>query len=264
MSSVKSALRVLEILEGFAEAGHSLRLKDVATRLGYPISSTAALLKSLSEYGYLSFDRTSRHYFPSSRISELGSRLASSAIENGILIEAMNALLRETGELVVAGTPNDIHIEYVKALRSTQDIQLYSPSGTRYLMVQSGMGTLLLSRMEDSVALRIYRRTVAAGQLDPAAFSEANLLARIRKARESDYVFTRASDYVTATGHKGGAMIAMLVPTPANYRPLALGVGGPAARLKANMAVTLQHMRIEIERIADVVTGSVPIPRLPQ
>jgi DNA-binding IclR family transcriptional regulator len=261
MVAVKSAVRALEVLEQFGELRQPLRLKDIARNLRYPTSSTAALLKSLADCGYLTFDRNSRQYYPTSKLPDLGSRLASATLEDGSLMDTMHTLQQSTGELIVVGTPNDIFIDYIKSLRSTQPIQLYTPAGTRRLMIQSGMGWLLLSRMERMNTLRIYQRTIVAGELRPSDFSERQLVDRLQKLRDSDYVFTRSSDYVKTTAHIGGAMIAMLVPTPPGHRSLVLGVGGPADRLSKNREDIVKQMRSEIERLADVVEGKAP-PRI--
>ncbi len=252
-AGVKSAIRVLELLEQFGEAQGPLRLKDVAIRLGYPVSSTAALLKSVADRGYLSFDRKSRQYFPTNKISDLGLRFSTGAIEGAALNEAMEALQRSTQEFVAIGTPNDIYIDYIKSLRSTQMIQLYSPAGTRRLLIQSGMGWILLSRMEETMAVRIYRRTVAAREINSRAFPEAELRSQLRKIRGREYVFTRSSDYVRTEAHVGGAMISMVVPTPPNHRALVLGVGGPADRLEQNLPRIVASMRAEMERLGEIV-----------
>ncbi len=255
MSDVKLALRVLKILELFGEAGESLRLKDIAERLQLPTSSTMSLLRSLTEAGYVSFDRASWKYFPTSKVSDLGSKLSSMLVEETLLKDAMHSLQQSTRELVVLGTPNDIYLDYIQSLRSTQEIQLYSPPGTRYLMIQSGMGLLLLSRMENAIVSRIYRRTQAERQISAKLFSEAELFDRIEAMRGQDFAFTRASDYVKATGHAGGAMISSIVPTPPNNRALVLGVGGPADRLERNEKEIVSLMRKELDRLADAVVG---------
>jgi len=58
--SVKSACRVFEILEHFKDAKQPLRLSAIAERLHYPLSSTAALLSTMAEQGYLQFESVSR------------------------------------------------------------------------------------------------------------------------------------------------------------------------------------------------------------
>jgi DNA-binding IclR family transcriptional regulator len=251
-ASVKSAIRVLEVFEQFGEAQGPLRLKDVAARLGYPVSSTAALLKSISDRGYLTFDRISRQYFPTNKIPEIGLRLSAAAIEGRALDDAMEALRDATSEFVAVGTPNDIYIDYIKSLRSTQPIQLYSPAGTRRLMVQSGMGLLLLSRMPEAAALRLYRRTVSAREISQREFSEAQFLTRLRKLRDRGHVFTRSSDYVRTSAHSGGAIVAMIVPTPPSHRSLVLAIGGPAERLEKNLAHIVRSMETEVGRLSDL------------
>jgi DNA-binding IclR family transcriptional regulator len=256
MNKVKSAIRALQILEQFGEMQQPLRLKDVAELLRYPISSTAALLKSLADYGYLSFDRNSRYYYTTGKLPELGARLTSTAIEEGALMDAMQALQQSTGELVVVGTPNDLYIDYIKALRSTQPVQLYTPAGTRRLMVQSGMGWLLMSRMDRIAALKIYRLSVTSRLIQASELSEKQLMDRVQKLRSENYVFTRGKDFVRSNPHFGGALVSMIVPTPANNRSLVLGVGGPVARLTKNRDKIVKHMRAEMARLAEKIEGN--------
>jgi DNA-binding IclR family transcriptional regulator len=128
-------------------------------------------------------------------------------------------------------------------------------------MVQSSMGWLLLSRTERVAALRIYRRTISAGELHRSEFSERQLIDRLQKWRDSDYVFTTFSDFVKSTPHVGGAMVAMLVPTPPNNRSLVLGVGGPADRLSKNRNKIVKHMRLVLELFADRIEGCQISPR---
>ena len=253
MNDIKSAVRVLSILEEFGRQRQPLRLKDIATGLGYPVSSAAALLKSLVSSGYLSFDRNSHYYYPTDKLPDLGTRLASAAIEEGILMDVMGALQQSTGELIVVGTPNDLYIEYVKVLRSTHPIQLYSPVGTRRLAIQSGMGWLFMSRMDRATALKIYRRTIATGALRASEFSERQLVERLESLANRDNVFTTYNDYVSRNAFFGGAMLSMLVPTAAHNRALILGVGGPADRLTKNREKIAKQMRTELRRVATLL-----------
>lgn len=251
-ASVKSAMRVFEILEKFKEVRQPLRLKDLCEHLGYPVSSTAALIKTIADQGYLHFDQTSRAYFPTPRLAQLTNWVGGANFEHGPVLDAMRRLQRMTGELSVLGTPIGIHMEYVETLRATHVIQLYNPPGTRRLLVQLGMGWLMLSRMPEATATAIYKRTVTLGKVDATEFPLEDFLARLAQMRKQDFAFTRASDYVRPnTAHWGGAMISMLVPVPPNHRRLAIGIGGPAQRLDDNHDALLAALRTEIARLSE-------------
>lgn len=56
-SNVKSATRVLELLEFFAEHRIPMSTADVVNVLGYPQSSTTVLLQTLTRLRYLEYDR---------------------------------------------------------------------------------------------------------------------------------------------------------------------------------------------------------------
>src|SRR4051794_8560152 len=70
---VKSAARVLEILEFFDEERAPATARKVAQALGYPQSSTSALLHSLVASGHLRLDARAHTYLPSLRVAMLGS-----------------------------------------------------------------------------------------------------------------------------------------------------------------------------------------------
>jgi DNA-binding IclR family transcriptional regulator len=254
--TVKSAVRVLQVFEYFKDVRRPARLKEIVARLGAPTSSTAAILKCLQDEGYLQFDQGSRCYFPTPRVSQLASWIPPATFEQDIVHDALRRLQKSTGELIVLGTPNGIHMEYVETLRSTQGIQLYAAPGTRRLMVQTGMGWLLLSRMPESAALSVYRKAVARGEIAESEFPPEALRARLDEMRRRDHSFTHAAEYVRPTAHWGGAMIAMLVPVPAGHRKLTVGIGGPGERLKQNYDAILTALRAEIAGIAAAVPAA--------
>lgn len=251
--SVKSAVRVFEILEHFKAVRQPMRLTDLAAQLGYPISSTAALVKTLVDSGYFHFDGNSRVYFPTSRLSQLTNWIPTPNYEGGPVLDALHQLQRSTGEMIVLATPVGVYVEYVTTLRSSQAVPLYAPPGTRRLMVQSGMGWLMLSRISETAALDIYQRTIGLGELSEKELRRESFLARIEQMRQQDHAFTTAKDYVRPTSHWSGAMMAMLIPVPRKHRRLAIGVGGLAERLNAQSEQIRAQLRAEVARLSDVV-----------
>jgi DNA-binding IclR family transcriptional regulator len=236
----------------FREARRPLRMKEIVDRLGYPPSSMSGLLKTMAAQNYLAFDPAARTYYPSARLAQLVSWIPAVAFESGPVAQALRNLQRATGELVVLATLDDVHVEYVEALRSTQAIQLWSPPGTRHLAVNLGLGWMFLARAPAQTADRLYRRTVELGLLSEAAFPPAALRARLAEVKDQDVLLTSANNYPSNLhpGHVGGGMVWALVPTPPNHRPLGFGIGGPADRLASNLDIIAAALRRECAVLA--------------
>jgi DNA-binding IclR family transcriptional regulator len=96
---VKSAGRVLEIFEFFAHRYGPATVSEVAAALGFPLSSTSVLLKSLLALGYLEYEPRAREYQPTIRFAVLGTwifeRLFADEEEIPRLMDELQA---ETGE----------------------------------------------------------------------------------------------------------------------------------------------------------------------
>lgn len=250
---VKSATRVFDILKAFEEVRKPLRLREIVNRSGFPTSSTAALLKSMTSEGILSFDRHERTYFPTERLLQLVYWLAVAAYETDAVKTAMLNLQANTGEFIALGTVNDIHVEFIDTMRSSHDIQYWNPPGTKRLLIQSGMGWLLLGQRSGSAIANIYKRTIKTGAFKSRDFSLERLISIVEKARRREFLFTRPSDFLEHPAQSGVGMIAMLVPLPANHRPLVLGVGGPADRLSVKRAEIVKLMQTEVLRLEQIL-----------
>ena len=246
---VKSAARAFDLLEAFARARRPLRLRELTEELGWPRSSLAELLKSMTAQGYLVFDRRGFLYRPSPRLAALVGWVEGDRFEQGVVAPAMARLRDVTGELVVLGTPVGIHLEYVETLRATEELQLYIAPGTRRLMVQNVGGWMLLARAAPGVAEALYRQTLEAGALTRAEFSLADLRRRLEEHRGLDIAFSTARDYVRPTAHWGGALTAALVPVPPGHRPLVIGIGGLAERLERKRGLIETALRREMAAI---------------
>ena len=179
----KSARRVFDILELFRVRQCPLRLKDVVDSLGMPTSSAAALLKTMAQMNYLSFESTSRAYLPTLRLSQLGSWVTAANHEGGPIQEAVRRIGRKVGETILLGTPTDIYVEIVDILRARQPLQYYTTVGTRVLLAHSGLGWPLLSALPDEEIAKIYRRTVRQRKIERGVSSLNRLKSGIAQVR---------------------------------------------------------------------------------
>jgi len=240
----KSARRVFDILELFRERQCPLRLKDVTDSLVMPTSSAAALLKTMTQMNYLSFESTSRAYLPTLRLSQLGSWVTSANYESGPIQEAVRRIGRKVGETILLGTVTDIYVEIVDILRARQPLQYYTRVGTRVLLVHSGVGWPLLSELTDAEVARIYRRTTRLKKIERGVSSLVRLNAGVAQVRRDGYCLSRGM--VT----RGVGVVGMMLQTPPNHRRLAIGVAGPQERIEKNLTRILAAIRAETARLA--------------
>jgi len=240
----KSARRVFDILELFRERQCPLRLKDVTDSLVMPTSSAAALLKTMTQMNYLSFESTSRAYLPTLRLSQLGSWVTSANYESGPIQEAVRRIGRKVGETILLGTVTDIYVEIVDILRARQPLQYYTRVGTRVLLVHSGVGWPLLSELTDAEVARIYRRTTWLKKIERGVSSLVRLNAGVAQVRRDGYCLSRGM--VT----RGVGVVGMMLQTPPHHRRLAIGVAGPQERIEKNLTRILAAIRAETARLA--------------
>lgn len=253
----RSALRVFEILELFRVERRPLRLKDFTTALNLPASTTAGLLKTMAGQGYLSWNPASRSYFPTPRLGHLAAWVPGVAFEATAVTQAMHNLHRATGELVVLGSPNDIYVEYLEAIRSTHGIQLWIPPGTRLPMINLGMGWLFLSRMTAQDAHQIWHRTIESGVLRARDVPEAELNRKIVTLSGQAILFTHTTSYPQGLhpGHPGGGMISAIIQVPRGHRLLAIGLGGPEDRLEEKFEEYRGVLARELAVLAEYAHG---------
>ena len=90
--SVKSAGRVLRILEFFDEIQRDARVAEIAERLSFPQSSTSILLNCLVDLGYMDYLPESRTFLPSPRVTLLGTWLDKGPVRNGSLIRMLEEI----------------------------------------------------------------------------------------------------------------------------------------------------------------------------
>jgi DNA-binding IclR family transcriptional regulator len=227
-SSVKSALRVIEILELFRKSREPKAMTEISAELGYPQSSATVLLKTLTVLGYLNYDRRSRRYFPTLQVTSLGEWIPEALFGKTRMLEAMHEVHAETGETVSIGTCNDIYLQYVAIVQSIHAIRFHVDQGTMRLLTKSTLGWLLMSTMPDEKVDNIIRRANIATK-DPAdRVRVPEMMEKVRSIRGRAYCATENVPFL------GGGTICVLLPVTLNGQPAVLGLGGAAERVKQN------------------------------
>lgn len=218
--TVKSAGRVLEILEYFDDVQHPATVMEVADTLGYPQSSTSALLRSLVSLGYLDYDRYKRTYVTSHRVALLGNWVNSDFISEGSIISLMKELGEMTGDTIILAMRNGLYMQYIHVIQATSAARLHVTLGTTRPLVASGTGFAMLSTLTNHEIRRIVMRVNAdTGDRKPLV-KLSDVMQHVCHAREKGY--TLSCDMVT----RGGGVLAAPLPAPQGNPTLVIGIGG--------------------------------------
>lgn len=236
-SPVKSAVRVLEVLDFFRQQRRPASLKAIADRLQYPPSSATVLLKNLTDLGYLSYDRGAREYFPTLRVASLGDWINHELFGRGEIFELMQDLHSATGEAVSIALQNDIHLQYIRVIQSIHPLRFHTEEGSLRPLTQSVTGWLILSTHSDAMVERLVRRaniaTPASQERQPLALMQE----RVAQARREGAMYSENIPFA------GGATVAALLPVKVQGKAVVLGVGGTIERIRPNRDKYLQMLR---------------------
>lgn len=237
---VKSARRVMEILELFDEVQAPMQLIDISRRLNYPAASALALLKSLQAMDYMAFDPIQKSYSPTIRVAMLGGWIQGQVFLNGAIVSLMNALVEQIGETVMLGMQNDIYAQYVHTVQSAKSLRYFLKPGTLRPIWRSATGLALLAAQPDEQVRKLIKKINA--RLDPndLPIKEPALLDELAQVRHQGYGY---SDQL----NEGISAISILLPYKANGRAVAIGIGGPTTRVKPRLLELVQLMHSLIE-----------------
>lgn len=243
---IKTAGRVFEVLEYLREVRRQVTVREVSERLGYPLSSAQVLMKSLATLGYLRYDRRARAYFATPMLARLGDWVLESLHAGGDLFRALEQVARDTGLTTILGVENDIYAQYAHVVLGRGALQFNVQTGTRRVLCMSGLGWTMLATRDDGEIARVIQRTNlrlgASGQtVDPGY-----VMARIRETREQRYAFSRG------TVTEGVGIVAIALPPGPAHELMAVGVGGPIARLELERDAIVRTIR---ERVLPAAPG---------
>lgn len=223
---VKSAARVLEVLEHFAVTHVPSTVAEMSRTLGFPQSSTSKLLSSLERLGYLQHDAATRTYRPTLRVLLLGAWLHDDIFGEGSLVSAMDALRRRTGHTVLVGMRQGFQVRIILVLRGLRSDAVQLATGTVASLVTSAVGhALLAGDMEDQLG-RVLRRANAEERDTRRRVALSALLEQIQTVRQRGWACRPSATL------PGRGVVAVPLPRLPGQPELAIGLGASQSRLE--------------------------------
>jgi len=235
-TSVKSAVRVMRVLEYFDGVRRPAGVIEVAQALGFPPSSTSGLLHSLVELGYLVQD-AQRNYRPTPRVTLLGAWIDPQLAPHGPVLSMMNELGAATGETIILGIAAGMSVRYLHVVPATKPMRLHVGPGEVRPIALSGIGRLLMAGMGDDEVRQIVFRHNALQPDDQARLS----FAAVRRDIEG----IRACGYAVSIDRfsRGAGLVCVALPsspTPELAAPAAVVHGAPMAVAVAGLSSTIR------------------------
>ena len=239
---IKSACRVFQLFEFFAERRRSASVADIVEALGYPQSSASVLLKTLTKLRYLEYNRFTRQYVPTLRVALLGSWIHDQVFSQTSLARLVDDLHTATGATVIVGMQNDIHVQYIHMVQASRSqLHWYIKPGSLRPLCRAAVGRVLLSQKTDVDVIYLLRRINAEERNLSKHLSESALLHELDIVRQQGYAYTEG------TVNPQAGVIAMQLPTPASQPHMVIGIGAYIAELRTRREEFVEILKKTIQ-----------------
>jgi DNA-binding IclR family transcriptional regulator len=195
---VKSAARVLDVLELFSMRQAPLTVTDVARKLGFPKSSTQGLLTTLAGRGYLAREGVAYLLPPELRsggyVGGVRARLVSRAEP------ILQRMARESKESAFLGALVGHQIQYLSKELSRHEVRYDAPLARARPVYCTSIGIAILAHLEPPVAARILNRTKLV-KITPNTVTSRDAIDRtLERTRRTGYAEVKDANVMGASG----------------------------------------------------------------
>jgi IclR family transcriptional regulator, acetate operon repressor len=227
LMDVKTAVRVFDVINLFAEVRQPMIYSEIARRTEIPLSSCHALLQTMVAKGYLYAPGVKAGYYPTQRLLHVARDICSEDPLTIVFQPLLSALRDATNETAALATLAGTRVVYLDVMESRQKIR-YSdePGGFMYLHA-SAAGKALLGALAPGAR----RKLLDACEPFPA-FTDGTIIERATLEREVDEGVARG--WHRSTGENVEDVAGLSRGFLIHGEPFALVIGAPKARLLKN------------------------------
>ena len=147
MSLVKSATRVLDILELLSRQPDGLSLKEINEGLSIPLSSCHELMRTLNHRGYVAKDSSNHTYGLGMKLFQLVDTHADNVDLFKIADQVLGRMSRVCGETVSLASREGTDVVFMHKKTSSNVIRVVNPVGTRLPAHGSALGKVILAEL---------------------------------------------------------------------------------------------------------------------
>ena len=228
VSISRSVGRAFEVMEVFKETRRPSTATEIRQKLGCPHSSVVAVLHNLVELGYLSYNESAHRYFPTGKLSSLGTWVQPVLKGSGKIRYIADAIALETGHSTAIACRNSffLNIVYVRRGHNPQSEQFSAGIGVS--LARSIPGIAILAQMTDDEVRETVQKI---NQWSKKARAEQQsdldeVLAAVHTARE------RGAAVGFDWSFEGTGAVAVPLRSPFDNNLLTISTTGPTRLIK--------------------------------
>ncbi|MFD0717015.1 IclR family transcriptional regulator [Paenibacillus sp. GCM10027626] len=186
---VKSADRVMDILELFSPTDEKYNLTEIAKLLDMPPSSTHLLLQNMLARGYLETDESGKYFRLGYKIFEISNMFTKSTTLLSEFERVGSHAAAEMNESVMLGIRTGDQLLYI-AQKNPPDPRRFSIQFTQSLpLYASASGKIILSGLSDSAIRKLYPHDNLQALTNRTITTVSSLLDELRTIRSEAISF---------------------------------------------------------------------------
>ena len=242
-------IKGLRLLEVLAARAQPVGISELAQELEMGASNVHRLLQALVELGYAVNEGGRGGYRASLKVWELGAQALHKLDFRETAAPAMRWLLAETNETVHLSVLSGEEVIYVDKLDSPEPVRAYSVIGGRAPAYCVATGKALLAWREESPTSLLTVRPLQTFTRSTLADTSA-LAIELERVRQQGYAINRGEWRPSVWG------IAAPIFDGRSRVVAAIGISGPAARIRARGLKRLSEQVVQAARQASVLPAA--------
>ncbi|WP_240041393.1 IclR family transcriptional regulator [Paenibacillus ginsengarvi] len=186
---VKSADRVLDILELFAGEQDAYSITDIATRLDMPASSAYMLVQNMLSRGYLEADRSGKMFHIGYKIFEIRTRYMRSTSLISEFYRVADKIVDGLNETVFLGVRGGDQLIYIAEKQVSTPLRFTNQFGKTLPLYASASGKMLLVNCSADEIRSLYPSGELKGLTASTLTSVDRLLEQVDTARKEGLAY---------------------------------------------------------------------------
>lgn len=183
---VKSAYRVLEILDLFISSESSLSEKEISAQLNIPASSLYNLLSTMVAAEYLRKDYL-RRYKLGSKIIRLGNKAREDLDLYNESLPYLKKLSQQLNETIFLAYPTGQEMIYLTKLDCNHSIKTSAQPGANKPIYCTGLGKACLSLYSEEKINQLLQKDILESITPNTIKSKSSLIKQLQKFRDQGY-----------------------------------------------------------------------------